>query len=363
MYESLLKEKMRFVQELARKEGFTLDTRTASMIFFALAANAFETGQAYIELEQVLNESFADTETRDFLIRRARERGLTVEPATFAVRKGEFNIDIPIGSRFSLNKLNYRAIAPVDGGANAFQMKCETAGYIGNLESGALIPIEYIEGLTFAKLTEVLIPGEDEEDTESLRQRYMDSLNALAYGGNVQDYVQKTLSLDGVGGVKVYPVWQGGGTVRLAVLDSQYNPPSETLLDAVQTVVDPVPNQGLGLGVAPIGHAVTVTGVIPQAVDIALNMTFKDGWDFLAVKPYAEQTVDEYFTELASGWDKVDWRNDQSAALVVRISQIETRLLSLPGVLDIQNTLLNSKPENFLLLADGIPARGTIEHG
>ena len=50
------------------------------------------------------------------------------------------------------------------------------------------IPIEYIEGLTEAKLTEILIPGEDEEETEKFRKRYLESFEPQAFGGNIKDY-------------------------------------------------------------------------------------------------------------------------------------------------------------------------------
>ena len=53
----------------------------------------------------------------------------------------------------------------------------------------------------------MVIPGEDEEDTEVFRQRYMDSLNAQAFGGNRADYLEKVNAIPGVGGVKVYRVW------------------------------------------------------------------------------------------------------------------------------------------------------------
>ncbi len=66
-----------------------------------------------------------------------------------------------------------------------------------------MIPIDYIQGLKTAELTEILIPGEDEEDTEKLRQRYFDSFKDSAFGGNVRDYLNKTKSIPGVGSVKV----------------------------------------------------------------------------------------------------------------------------------------------------------------
>jgi uncharacterized phage protein gp47/JayE len=360
-YEVILKRMIERVNEWARSQGISVDTREGSIIRTALSPAAVELQQMYLAIDEVLNESFADTETRDFLIRRCRERGIIVEPATYAVRRGEFNVDVPIDSRFSLNKLNYVVIEKISDGI--FKLQCETPGNLGNLESGALIPIEYIEGLTFARLTDVLIPGEDEENTEHLRQRYYNSLNALAFGGNVQDYFEKVTSLDGVGGVKVYPVWNGGGTVKLVILNSQFQVPSETLIDAVQTAIDPIPNQGLGIGIAPIGHTVTVEGVTAETIDVATHITFAAGYDWEMLLPTIQAAIDGYFTELSQGWDSVDWRLDLSATLIIRVSQIETRLLALPGILDIADTTLNGAAANFTLGVDSIPQRGTVANG
>lgn len=331
-----------------------IDTREGSIIYNALAPAAVELQNMYIQLDTILNESFADTETRDYLIKRCAERGVNVEEATYAIRQGEFTpttLEIPIGSRFSLDILNYEVTEKISDGI--YKLKCETAGYDGNTESGTLIPIDYIEGLETATLTEVLVPGEDEEDTEHLRQRYFDSLDSQAFGGNVTDYKEKVNSLDGVGGVKVYPVWNGGGTVKLVLINSDYEKPSDVLIDSVQTAIDPTQNQGTGAGIAPIGHIVTVIGCDTTTVNISTKITFQDGWDWDAIKPYVENAVDEYFKELASDWADSD-------NLIVRISQIETRLLNLTGILDIADTTLNGDAHNLTIDADNIPVRGEI---
>ena len=59
------------------------------------------------------------------------------------------------------------------------------------------------------KITSVLVPGEDEEDTELFRQRYLNSLNAQAFGGNQIDYIEKVNAIPGVGGVKVTGLGMG----------------------------------------------------------------------------------------------------------------------------------------------------------
>ncbi len=327
-----------------------IDTREGSIIFNALAPAAVEITNMYVQLDAILNETFADTASRDYLIQRAAERGLVPYPATFAILKGEFNIDIPIGSRFSHELLNYIAIEKISTGV--FKMQCEAIGTVGNDDLGTLIPIEYIDGLTSAQLTELLIPAENEEDTEHFRQRYYNSLNAEAFGGNIKDYQEKVDALGGVGGVKVYPIWNGGGTVKLVIIASDYSVPTQTLIDYVQNAIDPTP-QGTGVGIAPIGHVVTVQGVSSVSVDIAANITYEPDWDWAAVQPYAEQAVDDYFKELGEGWDSDDY-------IVVRISQIETRFLNLPGIVDIADTTLNGLAQNLTLTADEIAVRGNI---
>ena len=49
-----------------------LDKREGSVIWDALAPAALELETAYLFLDYVLNQSFADTSDRDFLILRAR---------------------------------------------------------------------------------------------------------------------------------------------------------------------------------------------------------------------------------------------------------------------------------------------------
>lgn len=328
-----------------------LDTREGSIIYNALAPAAVELQNMYIQLDVILNESFADTQSRDFLIKRAAERGIVPKPATRAILRGEFNIDVPIGSRFSLDVLNYAVTEKISDGV--FRLQCETAGEAGNQRLGTLIPIDYIAGLTRAELTDVLIHGEDEEGTESLRQRYFDSLDSQAFGGNIADYKEKTKAIDGVGGVKVYPAWNGGGTVKLVIIDSDYGVPTPTLIDDVQTRIDPAPNAGEGAGLAPIGHVVTVAGVTSTTVNIATTITYQDGWDWAALEPYVQAAIDAYFLELAEAWE-------DETALIVRISQVETRILNLTGVVNITGTTINTMAQNLVLGADNIPVRGDI---
>ena len=187
MYEHITQE--RLLEESLDMVPKNIDKREGSILWDALSPHTIQLYQLYLAMEGMLQEMFGDTATREFLIRLGKDRGIIPYPATHAVLKGQFNMDVPIGSRFSLDTFNYTVTEKISSGV--FKLQCETAGEIGNNLYGSLIPVEYMSGLTSAELIELLIPGEDEEDTESLRKRYLESFEALAYGGNRKDYIEK----------------------------------------------------------------------------------------------------------------------------------------------------------------------------
>lgn len=340
------------MKEMLAETPNDMDKREGSILWNALAPAAVELQNAYIQLDMILNQTFADTAEEEYLSRRCSERGIYRYPASKALLKGEFSInEIPIGSRFSLEAYNYIAREKLADGI--YKMECEAYGSEGNSYFGDLIPIEYIKGLTWARLTELLIPGEDRENDAALRKRYFDSLKSQAYGGNIEDYKQKVNAIQGVGGVKVYPVWNGGGTVKLVLIASDFSIPTAELVNEVQTAIDPVQNKGKGMGIAPIGHVVTVAGVKAERVTIESQMTYTDGWAFLDVLPYVEEIIDRYFQELAQKWE-------ESETTIVRISQLESRLLEIQGIMDIANTKLDGVAANLILDSDSIPVRGDV---
>lgn len=329
-----------------------IDKREGSIIYDALAPTTTELVNMYIALDMVINEGFADTASYYYLAKRAAERGIYPYGATKAVLKMEIapiTVELSVGERFNLDTLNYAVIEKISNGI--YKIECETVGTEGNGRFGTAIPINYIEGLATATITELITPGEDMEDEESFRNRYFSSLNSQSYGGNVADYVNKVNAIAGVGGVKVVRAWDGGGTVKLIIIDSTYSKPSTEFIADIQKEIDPEPGQGYGI--APIGHVVTVTGVEKSTIDISSVITYQDGYSFIDIKTQIESVIDEYFLELARTWAD----NDN---IIVRISQIETRLLNIAGVIDITDTLLNQQAQNITLDMDHIPIRGDV---
>jgi uncharacterized phage protein gp47/JayE len=338
------------LQNMLSRVDNSIDKREGSPIYLALAPVAVELQQIFIDLDSWLAETFADTASRQYLIKRAAERGLVPKPATKTISRAIFNMDVPIGSRFSLDNLAFIVTEKIDN--YNYKLQCETIGSQGNI-LGILLPIDYVAGLAVSELVEVLIPGEDEEETEVFRQRYINDLVAQAYGGNQADYKQKTKELAGVGGVKVYPVWNGGGTVKLVILDSTYSKPSSELVNTVQTAIDPVTNSGEGLGIAPIGHTVTIEAVSELIVNVSFTLAYVSGYVWADVESYVQEAINNYFLELKRTWE------DESS-LVVRIAQIESAILKVTGVLDITGTTINAGVTNLILTDVQIPVLGAV---
>lgn len=343
-YEELLQQKL-------EKVASSLDKREGSIIYDTLAPNSLESAMIYVALDTILNETFADTASRDYLILRCKERGIAPYPATFATAIGEFNMDIPPGSRFSCDKFNWVASEKIEPGR--YYMTCETAGKEPNAYMGQLIPVDYIEGLTSAMLSSIVINGEDEEDTESLRSRYLESFKNQSYGFNKGQYIAVTEALPDVGGCKPYRAWNGPGTVKLVITNSSFMPPSDELVNSVQTIIDPSQNSGEGIGLVPIDHAVTVVGAAGTEIHIETSLTFADDWNLTDCMPYIEKALDTYYQELNSLWSKEN-------GLLVRISQIESRLLNVQGIVDISSTKLNGAASNIMLNSDSVAVRGSF---
>ena len=355
MYEDMTFENI--MDRCLDRVSSSIDKREGSVVYDAIAPAAAELAIMYIELAYLMDRAFPDTESGDDLTKKVRERSIFRTPATAAIRKGYFEdgngaaMDVPIGTRFSGDNLNYTVTEKIATGQ--FRLLCETPGAAGNQYQGNLFPIDYVEGLGAARLADILINGEDEESDEDLLDRYMDSLQAQAYGGNKADYKTKVELLQGVGAVKVFPVWNGGGTVKIVFVNSDWGVPSSTLVDTVQTAVDPTQNQGEGVGIAPIGHVVTVVGVTGTAISVSFKLTFATGYTWDTVKTAVTKAIQDYFVALAK-----DWANQ--SGITVRVSQVETKVLSVDGVIDITGTKINGGTQNIALASDAIPVMGGI---
>lgn len=324
----------------------SLDKREGSIIYTALAPIAAELAQMYMELDIVLRLGFGETSSGEYLEHRASDFGIDRKPATKALRKGLFwnasnqPIDVPVGSRYSCEQVNFVVRSRLAAGE--FELECETAGEIGNTVFGSLLPIDYIVGLARAELTDVIVPGEDVESDESLRARYLQKVREPGTSGNVADYKRWATEVIGVGTAKVMPLWNGPGTVKVIITDSDRRPASPSLVDAVAAHIEEV---------RPIGSAVTVVSATGKPIDVTATVTLASGYTLQQVQDAFVQQLEAYLRETAFELTYVSY------------ARIGTLLLGTPGVLDYVNLTVNGGTSNVALLDEEVPVLGTVSLG
>lgn len=358
----------------------TLDKREGSIIYDAVAPACYELAEMYMQLRQIVQQTYVSTANGEYLDLRVQEQGLERYAATYAVKKAAFAnasgnpVIIPIGSRFSTiadaDSINYEVTAEYrdeDGNVvpGAYQLICETLGTSGNTYAGSLLPITYISGLATAIMSDIIIPARDEETDEELLVRYLAKANKKSFGGNIAQYDEMLKSIDGVGEVQVYPVWNGGGTVKVSVIDAEYNPITADFINALQQEVDPENaegQQGTGLGRAPIGHKVTVVSPAAVTINVTAKIALKPGYTLISVQTPIETAINDYLLEIRQQWGLSDEMNNYSSA--VYLARVTAAMLLVPGVLNVTNTQLNGSAADIILTENAttqeLPLLGTV---
>ena len=106
------------------------DKRESSPIYAALAPAALEIVNIYAALDDMLDETYADTASREYLIRIAASRGLTPRPATKSMVLAEFTpetIEIEDGAEFTSEESIYKIVKKIENGI--YELECFASRY------------------------------------------------------------------------------------------------------------------------------------------------------------------------------------------------------------------------------------------
>ncbi len=309
--------------------------------FANLSANAVEFEQAYAEIMLALEASFAQTSWGEYLTMRAEEHGIIRKEATSAqvvlTIRGTNGITVPRGSLFSTEtdiqfKTNAAAVI-VDGQVDV-KASAVIAGKIGNVEKNTItkIPLS-IPGISTVINNNAAYDGFDLETDDALRLRLLEHVRNPATSGNVQHYKEWATSVAGVGQVKVLPLWNGNGTVKVLVVDDDNNPASADLVDRVKEYIK---------SVRPIGATVTVAAPVAKKINIKVNILGTT--DVERVKDY----IKKYFQSIIFSTQYVSY---------ARIGKL---ILDSPGVNDYSNLLVNGGTSNIYLSEDDLAVVGDV---
>ena len=214
------------------------------------------------------------------------------------MRKAQFNVEVEIGTRFSVENTEINFVVFEKKG-NDYILECETTGAIGNRIQGKLIPIDYVANLQSSNIDAIVITGEDEETDEVYRKRIIAHITRPQQDGNIDQYLKWASEFTGIGNATVIPLWNGANTVKVVITNSEGDIASPELVEKFQLYLDPK-IEGKGEGKAPIGSFVTVESAKPQKVDINLRVVVHQGMDVTVMKENIKLALIEYMRTATS---------------------------------------------------------------
>ena len=332
-----------------------VDKREGSIIYDALAPCAFQLAQNYFLLNNFIDLVFIDTAVGEYLDRAAEDCGLQNprKPATKAIRQIETSGTVAIGTRWGMNldtevdvyddvgemiktqNLPYEITEPL--GDNVYSAICEYAGEAGNIYTGQLENIDNVSGIT-ATLTGIVTSGQDRETDENLRTRLRAYLQRPSTSGNPFNYEEWALLVPGVGGAKVFPLWNGNGTVKVMVVDSNME---------IDTTLEPLVSAYIET-VRPIGAKVTVDSPVSNEIDISANIVLDGSIAY-------DNVLDRFTTEVANYLKELVFETYS-----VSYAKIGSILLSTPGITDYSDLTVNEGTGNITIGDTEMPILGTI---
>lgn len=349
MFENQTKEAILDRMRNASPEG--IDTRQGSITYDLLSPAAIELAHAYIALQNVLKFGFAGPEQpSEFLDLRAAEMGITRRPSEKAagevVFKGDEDTVIPKGTLVSTDEEeNIVFVTSEEGvikqGTAKVKAEATIGGVRGNVDAGRIkLMLGNLTGVVSVTNPEEFKNGAETESDESLLGRYYDRVRRPATSGNAWHYRQWALEVAGVGDVKVFPTWKGGGTVKLSILSEDKQKPNDEIIKKVQDAVEER---------RPVGAKVEVFGAEPIQIKVSARLTLASGADLGEIKTLFKDKLEQFLASIAFKTTTVSY---------IRIFGL---LLDIEKVDDFKELKLNGVEGNLKIEEDQVAIAGAVD--
>ncbi|BDZ30636.1 baseplate J/gp47 family protein [Lactiplantibacillus sp. WILCCON 0030] len=350
----------------------TIDKREGSIIYDALAPAANELAIQTVQLANVVRQSYVMTASGEFLDYRAAERGTTRQSATatqatakFTDSTGQPVTSVHVGDQFAslgAEPVFYHVTAVNDDLSGI--LTADVTGTTPNSYRGQILPVTPNDSLSWAEITDVPVPARDAETDDHLRKRLLLPDSSIAYGGNVADYQDMLSKITDVGAGQIYPAWQGGGTVKLVILNNDLRAASAGLIHSVKEQIDPAEATSEGYGLAPIGHNVTVVAPTELAINVASTIEVDSQITIAAVQAQIEAGISDYFKQRRMDWNNVDRITGRGYKLTIYRAQLLTAILKVDGVVNASLPRLNGTDGDVTLVFNNsvsqLPVLGTV---
>lgn len=238
------------------------------------------------------------------------------------------------------NDIYFQSLEAKDVTAGDYVLvECTEGGLVGNVGTGTITVVpKTITGISQITNDEPTTGGYDTETDESLLERYFDRLRNPVNGVNRNQYIAWAMSVQGVGGARCIPIWNGKNTVKVIIIGNDYKPASDNVVKLVQDYIDPNKN-GDGSGVATIGAVTTVVSAKTTPIKVTIKGVKFSG-DVNTLKAEIKDTIDRYIRQSAFNTDYVS------------IAKIGALIIDIDGVTDFKELKLNDAHDSIQIEND-----------
>ena len=348
------------------------DRREGSYIYDAQAPVANQLAMQRLYMQNIMRASFASMAEGDDLDRVILNRVPTLSRIEAQPARAEVVITgtpgnlIPFDTIFSTvvlredeEAIEFEILDQLDhtippSGEMMLEVVAIEAGEVGRVPAGAIQLASDVGINTVTNPTPATL-GAEEEDDDSYRSRYFAFVSEERGGGNDGDYVAWALGVEGVGKVKVIPLWAGRGTVKVLITTITYEKPTPEVITAVKEKIDPVSGEGRGKGDAPIGATVTVFGSEEFQLNIEATLQLQ-GISLATATAAFNEKLAVYLEELNQrAWETIDVIDFR-----VNYSKIGALLIDIEGVMDYSGLTLNGTTANVTVPGDQVVRQGVV---
>lgn len=306
-----------------------IDTAEGTFTHDLLSPSANEIARLYSQMDYAVSQAFLVTAEGERLTNKALEFGVERKNSQKAVGTvtfyGTAGVRIPKSTIVStISNLQYETLEEVTIGSESVDVNAQAInpGEQYNVGSYAIKSlVTSVSGVTKVENKGSFVGGRLIETDEELRERTFQKINYPSASGNAQHYRDWAYEVNGVGVAKVIPVWEGPGTVKVVIVDSNKKPANQALMDEVYEHIEE--NR-------PIGVDVTVDTA--TAVPFTLSVSIKQ----FGSRPFDE--IREVFTS------KVETYIQQMAFVkeVVSYNKIITILESMTEISEYKDVKINN---------------------
>lgn len=300
----------------------------------------------------------------DWLDLHAAAAGIERRPAGYASGSvtvtGDPGTVIPDGAIFcteatdSTPALEYAAdsmaIIP-ESGSVTVEVTAVEAGRESNTKKNTVVfALTSIKGLSTVNNPDDITGGTDVESDEDLLERIEEEnfRDGATFIGNDSDYIRWAKEVVGVGDCIVVPTWNGPGTVKLIIVDSNGEPANARLIEAVYDHIVSPHDRSLRLLPTACAELTVEAATTKKISYTCTGLVYDDTTDIpTIVSQFKELVMKEYSEAKVEG--------------ILVYNQVRPLITDIPGVSDFDTFLMNGAEENIPLSNDEYAATDQVD--